>query len=388
MVRLLLSLILLAGLAAAGLYGYEVFTGKPLPGIPSLKPGSNNGNGGGRGAGGRPIYVVTVPVRFADFADQVEVLGTLKARESITVTAKTTETISRVLFTDGQAVKAGDVIVEMTSSQQGAQIDEARANLAEAENQYQRALELFKSGNVSQSVLDQRKAARDSAAARLRNVESQRADRLMRAPFAGVLGLRQVSEGTLVRPGDIITTLDDISLMKADLGVPETALGLLKAGLPVEGRAAAFPAKTFTGTLTAIDSRVDPVSRTILARAELPNPDSLLKPGMLLSVVIKAAPRRSLAVPEDSIVPLGDKRSVYVAGADGKAELRPVVTGARIGGLVEIKSGLAEGDKVVTEGTIKLRPGAPITLTPPKTGGEGGRPDRGGRGGGRPQGPS
>jgi membrane fusion protein (multidrug efflux system) len=308
-------------------------------------------------------------------------VGTAKARESITVTAKIQDTISAINFQDGQYVRSGFVIVEMTSRQQSAQAAEARATLAEAESQFDRAQTLAAKGLAARALLDQRRAQRDTAAARVRSQESQVSDRLIRAPFAGVLGLRQVSLGTLVRPGDAITTLDDVTVVKLDLAVPETSLGKLKTGMPVEVVSAGFPGKILTGVVTGIDSRVDPASRTIAVRCEVQNPDALLKPGMLLAASLRADPRRSLMAPEAAIVPLGPDRFVFVAGADGRAERRAVKTGRRNLGQVEILDGLRQGEMVITEGVVKLRPGAPITLTPPSD-----RPK--GRGQGGERGPS
>jgi membrane fusion protein (multidrug efflux system) len=337
--------------------------------------GGEGGEGRGGPGGGRPTFVVAAPVGEADFAIRIDAVGTAKARESVTVTAKTQDTISGINFRDGQFVRAGYIIVEMTSRQQSAQLSEARAALTEAEVQFQRTQTLAAKGLAARALLDQRRASRDTAAARVRSQESQVADRAIRAPFAGVLGLRQVSLGTLVRPGDVITTLDDVSVIKLDLPAPETAMALLREGLQVEVRAAGYPDAVLTGTITGVDSRVDPQSRTIAIRTEVANPDGVLKPGMLLTATLRADPRRSLAVSEAAIVPLGPDRFVYIAGADGKAERRAVKTGRRNLGQVEILSGLRAGEPVIVDGIVKLRPGAPITLTPPGDGG-----GRGGKG--------
>jgi membrane fusion protein (multidrug efflux system) len=340
-------------LIAAAVYGYGKLT----------KREAGPGERGGRG--GQPIYVLTEPVKDAEFPVEMQTIGSAKARESIQITAKATETISRVNFADGQSVKAGFVIAEMTSAQQGAQLAEARATLIDAGQQFQRAQLLVEKGNISQALLDQRRAAMDIASARVRNQESQLSDRVIKAPFAGVLGLRQVSPGTLVRPGDVITTLDDASTIKVDAPVAEASMSYLKENLAVEARTIAFPDRTFQGTVAGVDSRVDASARTILVRIEIPNPDGAIKPGMLLTLTLKADARRSLSVAEDSIVPLGEKRFVYVAGNDSKAERREVATGRRVQSRVEILSGLKRGEFVVTEGTVKLRPGAPITTVPP-----------------------
>lgn len=332
--------------------------------------GEGGGRGGGPGGrdGGRPTFVVTAPVGEAEFAVRIDAVGTAKARESITVTAKTQDTISGINFRDGQYVRAGHMIVELSSRQQSAQLIEARAALGEAEAQFQRAQTLAAKGLTPRATYDLRRMQRDTAAARVKAQESQVSDRSIRAPFAGVLGLRQVSLGTLVRPGDVITTLDDVSVVKLDLAVPETSMALLQSGMVVEVRSAGYPDKVLTGTVSGLDSRVDPQSRTIAVRAEVDNPDGLLKPGMLLTATLRADPRKGLMVSEVAIVPLGPDRFVFVAGADGKAERRSVKTGRRNLGQVEVLSGLRLGEPVIVDGIVKLRPGAPITLTPPSDG--------------------
>lgn len=327
---------------------------------------SQQGQGGGGRDGGRPTYVIAAPATEAEFSVRIDAVGTAKARESITVTAKSQDTISAINFRDGDLVRQGDVILEMTSREQSADLSAARSSFAEAQKQFDRTKALADKGLAAAALLDERRASLDAAAARVKAQESQVSDRLIRAPFSGVLGLRQVSVGALVRPGDVITTLDDVSTIKLDLAIAETSIAFLKAGLPIEVRAAGYPEKLLTGSVTGVDSRVDPQSRTIAIRAEVDNPDGLLKPGMLLSATLRADPRRSVAVSEAAIVPLGPDRFVYIAGADGKAERRAVKTGRRSLGQVEILSGLRPGESVIVDGIVKLRPGAPITLTPPR----------------------
>ncbi len=325
------------------------------------------GNGGRDGPGQQPVLVSTTTAAEREFVDVIEAVGTAKARESIDITAKTTETVGAVNFTDGQKVEAGDVIVEMTSREQSADLSAARASLAEADQAYQRTKELAAKGFASQAQLDAALAARDSAAARVRALESRVADRLIRAPFAGVVGLRKVSVGTLVRPGDIITTLDDVSIIKLDFTVPEAFIGALKDGMTVRVRVAAYPQRTFEGKVVGIDTRVDPVSRAVAMRAEIPNADAALRPGMLMTVALLKNQRMALAVPEQCLVPVENKQFVFVVAADKTAERREVVIGARQPGFVEVVSGLKAGETVVVEGTLRLRPGAKVRLA-----GEGG----------------
>jgi membrane fusion protein, multidrug efflux system len=321
-----------------------------------------SGQGGGDDRGRQAVLVTLAPAVERDFVDVIEAVGTARANESIDITAKTTETIGAVNFADGQQVDAGFVIAEMTSREQSADLSAARAELSEAERSFGRISDLSAKGFATKAQLGGAVAARDSAAARVKALESRVTDRLIRAPFAGVLGLRKVSVGTLVKPGDVITTLDDISLIKLDFTVPEAFLSVLKEGMSVRVNVAAYPGRTFEGKVAGIDTRVDPVSRAVAMRAETANPDGLLRPGMLATVSLLKNERKSLAVPEQALVPVEDRQYVFAATADNKAERREVTIGARQPGFVEIISGLKIGDRVVVEGTLRLRPGATITV--------------------------
>ncbi|MEZ4217455.1 MAG: efflux RND transporter periplasmic adaptor subunit [Myxococcota bacterium] len=296
------------------------------------------------------------------FVDTIEALGTAGANESVVITAQVTETVSRVRFDDGDVVAAGDVLVELTSREESAQLDQARASYAEAERQFERTRELRREGTASQATLDERTAARDAARARLEELQARMRDRLVRAPFAGVLGLRAVSPGTLVQPGDPITTLDDIDTIKLDFSVPERFLSVLAPGLPVRARAAAYPERTFEGRVRAIDTRIDPTTRAVRVRADLPNPDRALRPGMLLTVELEAHPRDRIALPEQAIVPVGEEQYVFVLDGDSRVRRVALETGRRRAGRVEVLDGLDGGETIVVEGGSMLRPGGLVRV--------------------------
>jgi membrane fusion protein, multidrug efflux system len=314
-------------------------------------------------ARGNPPLVVAEPVRREQLTDTVEALGTALANESVTMTTKVTDTVRRVNFEDGDYVEAGAVLVELTNQEEQALLDEARANLEDAENQLRRYEDLAARGLSATSELDVARSRAQASQARLNTVVARLKDRLIQAPFAGLLGFRQVSPGTLVTPNTPITTIDDVSVIKLDFTVPETFLGVMSPGAKVYARSASWPEREFEGEVRTVASRVDPVTRAATVRALVPNADRALRPGMLLTVRVVMAQREALVVDEAAVFELRAQAYVYTVGSDHIARQRAIEIGERRYGLVEVKSGLAEGDLVVTEGTIKLRDGMPVRLS-------------------------
>ncbi len=307
--------------------------------------------------------VIAAQVRETEFVDRIEALGTLKANESVELTANVTEMVTAIHFDDGQRVDKDQVLVEMTSREEHALLEEARANLEEAKRQFNRVRQLESQGIEAQSLLDQRRREVDTSRARLAAIESRLADRLIKAPFSGVLGLRNISVGALVETGDRISTLDDDRVMKLEFAVPSTYLASLAPGLPIRARARAFGERVFEGEVKAMDSRVDPVNRTVLVRAVLPNPERILKPGLLMTVELLRNRRRTLVIPESALMPKGREHYVMrLQGDPPRAEKLRIEIGSRRAGEVEVLEGLNEGDRVITHGMEKAREGEPVRL--------------------------
>jgi membrane fusion protein (multidrug efflux system) len=312
-----------------------------------------------------PTPVIVAVVKSVPFEDRIEALGTLRANESVLLTASVTETITALHFDDGDRVEQGMVLAEMTSAEEHALLEEAKALAAEAERQYRRVKSLESQGTAAKSLLDERRREWQTAKARLIAIESRLADRLIKAPFSGVVGLRNISVGALVEPGDPITSLDDDSIMKLDLGVPSVYLSELRPGMPILASTRAFGERAFHGDVSSIDSRVDPVTRSVQVRALLPNPERLLKPGMLMQVTLRNKLRDTLVIPEAALMPFGRDQFVLRVVPDGeghKAEKRQIRIGSRRPGEVEILDGLQAGDRVITHGTIQVRPGQAVNI--------------------------
>jgi membrane fusion protein (multidrug efflux system) len=318
---------------------------------------------GGFGGGGRPQAqppLVTVGRAKRDsIYDVVEALGTAQANESVTLTAKVTDTVRRVNFEDGDYVEAGAVLIELTNQEEEALLAEARANLDDAEAQLRRLEDLSARGLTSASELDVARSRAGASRARLNSIVARLRDRLIQAPFSGLLGFRQVSPGTLLSPNTPITSIDDISVIKLDFTVPEAFIGAMAPGAKIVAKSVSFPDRKFEGTVRTVGSRVDPVTRAITVRAHIDNKDRSLRPGMLLTVEVVTAERAALVVPEGSVFQVQNRAYVYRVDGDTVHQLEIEVGGRRFG-VVEVLSGLNEGDPIVVEGIIKLREGARV----------------------------
>lgn len=328
--------------------------------------GGPGGPGGGRG---QAVAVATVATR--DFSDQIRVLGVARGQRSVNITSSTSELITRVMFTDGQRVAAGAPLVQLQAREEDAGIIEAQAQVDQAQRQYDRYKALADRGIAPRVTAEQAETDLASARAALTAARARLGDRVIRAPFAGVLGLTTVTPGTLVSPGGVIATLDDTSVIRVDFPVPERYLGVLRPGLPLTATADAYRNEGFSGRIALIDSRINEATRAVTARAEFPNPGGRILPGMMLRVAVAQGQRTSTAAPEAAVQYEGQTAYVYriARGDRGETAQRvEVQTGAVEGGFVEILSGVAAGDRIVASGLNRIQPNAPVS-----TGGGGAR---------------
>lgn len=313
-----------------------------------------------RGFGGPPL-VVTGTTTVRSIADVVEAVGTTQANESVTITAKVTDSIRHVRFEDGDFVDEGDVLVELTNEEQTALLQEAEASKQDAQTQYDRLKNLLDQQSIPVSDVDEARARLSGARARYQAIVARLDDRLIRAPFTGLLGFRQVSAGTLITPGTPITTLDDISVVKLDFALSEVYLGVVHPGLSLTAASAAFPGRSFDAAVRTIGSRVNPVTRAVPVRALIDNPEALLRPGMLMTVKLDTASRDALMVPETALLQRGMETFVYTVD-DGQATMSTIELGIRRDGWAEALSGLTVGQQVITEGVMKVRNGGPVRI--------------------------
>jgi membrane fusion protein (multidrug efflux system) len=307
------------------------------------------------------VAVETAAAETRDLSSTVEAVGTSLARQSIEMVALASGRVREIGFEPGQKVAAGDVLVRLDDEIQRADLAEAEANLRETTLALERAETLRKQNAVSQAALDEARSRTATAEADLDRARRRLADRTIRAPFGGIVGMRQVDAGARVGDTTVITTLDDLSEIEIEFSVSETLYGKVELGQTVVAAAAAYPDRRFEGTVSSIDSRVDPLGRAFKVRATLPNDDLALPAGMYMHVTLQLDSRTAVLVPETAIVPVGGKSYVYVV-RDGVAQRREVSLGARQPGTVEVAEGVEAGDVVVVSGTQRLRDGAPVTV--------------------------
>lgn len=352
-------------IAAAGLVGLMILA--VLLRIAFAGDGASGGGPGGPGGGGRGggqlVSQATVEAR--EFSDSLRVLGVARGRRSVNITSNTSQLITRVLFRDGQTVAAGTPLVELRAQQEAAGVAEARAAVLEAEREYERYSTLAERGFAPRMMAEQAETSLARARANLRAAEVQQGERVIRAPFAGTLGLTTVTPGTLINPGAIITTLDDVSVIRVDFPVPERFVATLSSGTPITATADAYPGETFTGRIAQLDTRVDETTRAITARAEFANPGGRIRPGTLMRVSIQQGRRSAPAAPESAVQYEGQGAFVYriARGERGTNAQRVEVTvGAVENGFVEITEGVDAGDRIVGSGLNRIQPGAPVRV--------------------------
>ena len=308
------------------------------------------------------------PVRVSEVAPRtfetvVESLGTVEANESVVVTASVTERVVEILFDDGDTVEAGDVLVRLDADEERAALREIRVQVDEARRELERVRDRVADGVVTQQQVDQQRSRLNEAEARLAAAEARVANRVIRAPFSGRLGLRQVSPGSLVSPGTAIVELDDVSVVKVDFAVPERHIAAIHLGMDVQGRSANG---AFEGQVAAVSNRLDVATRTLTVRAMVENPDLLLRPGMLVNVRLPLDPVERPAVPEGAIQQVADQHFVFRLRDDGTVERVRIRIGRRDPGFAEVLDGLEPGDTVVSEGVSRVRDGREVRVLPPR----------------------
>ena len=309
--------------------------------------------------------VIVAQVENQIFKNKVEALGTLRANESVQLMSTVTEHVKAIHFDDAQRVKKGTLLLEMKIDEELAALEEQNAILDEAKRQVKRFTPLISKGAVSKTNLDNAKLEVSKANARINAINSHIDERRIVAPFEGLIGLRNISVGAMLGAGTPVATIHDDSIMKLDFSLPSLFLSVLKTGIKIKATTDAFHPKVFYGEISHIDNQVDPITRAIRVRALIENTDHTLKSGLLMQVTLETNVRQALVIPEEAIIPEGDKNFVLAVIENEKmktVEKRLVDTGVREPGKVEVLSGLLAKDLVVIQGTMKVKPGKPIMI--------------------------
>lgn len=358
--RRLIAAASLAGIAALG--GYAYYANRSA-GVQRAPGGAKTAAVQTTAAPQGSVGVETVTVASETMADDVTAVGTLRSNESVILRPEVAGRVAVIRFREGSAVRRGDVLVEFDAAVQQAEVQQARANLLLAQSNFGRTEDLFSRRFLSQSARDEAASRLEVARANMTLAEARLDKMRIRAPFAGIVGIRKVSPGDYVKEGNDLVNLEDIATLKVDFRLPEIYLERIRSGQDLEVVSDAMPGQHFKARVSAIDPLVDAQGRSVLMRATLPNEGLRLRPGMFARVRLILQERAGVAVvPEEALVPApGNVQFVYRV-VDGKAQRVEVTTGVRRGTRVEIVSGVRAGDAVVTAGQLKLRDGAAVQV--------------------------
>ncbi|MCP1338788.1 efflux RND transporter periplasmic adaptor subunit [Idiomarina sp. M1R2S28] len=308
------------------------------------------------------VPVKTQTAEISEFRDTIEALGTAMANETVRITAQTQDVVEKIYFESGDLVEQGQLLAELNARKEVARVQQLKFSLDEAKRQLERINELRRGNAASQQQLNEQQVRVNGLQADLEVAEATLNEMKIYAPFSGRVGIREISAGSLVSPGDVFTTLDDIKPIKVDFSVPERYFASIAVDQEVIARSRAYPGEQFIGRISSIDSRVDPVTRSVKVRAKINNDDERLRPGMLLQITLLRSIDEALLLPEKALIPIQNRQYVYVLTPDNRARQKEVTIGRRKPGIVEITGGLKPGEEVIIEGIVRLRDGVPVAV--------------------------
>lgn len=318
--------------------------------------------GAGKAPGGGPVQVESSKVGTAQLPQIITAVGSLRSDESVTLRPEVAGRIVAIKFEEGQRVTKGQTLIQLDASVNQAEVQQARTNLDLAKSKYDRAVDLSSRNFISGQARDESKSAYEMAQASLALVEARYAKTEIKAPFAGIIGLRVVSIGDYLKEGNDIVNLEAIDPIKVDFRVPETFLRDVRVGQSLQVALDAMPGKTYDGRVIAVNPLLDAAGRSVVVRAQVRNQDTTLRPGMFARISLTTAAKRdAIIVAEEALVPQGTENFLFRI-VDGKANRVKVETGQRRDGKVEIVSGIDKDDIVVTAGQARLRDGTPVKL--------------------------
>jgi len=326
------------------------------------KPGA-----GGQGGGMPPIQVVAVEAKLQPVTESLSLVGSIAPNEMVEIKTETDGIVEEINLKEGERVEKGQLLVKLDETKLAATVAQAEANLKLSEANFERAKQLFKDKLISQQEYDQAASIHAVNQASVDLQRRQLKDARVLAPFAGIVGARQISPGQVIMRNTILTWLVDLDTVKVEVNVPERYLQQLNIGRPLEFSVAAFPGEKFRGAVYFVSPQISENLRTALVKARIPNAEHKLRGGMFASLDLTLQVRESaIVIPEPAIMSNGDNFSVFIVDKDGNAQVRPIQVGIRLAGKAEVLKGLTAGEMVVVEGIQKLRPGGPVKLAPPE----------------------
>jgi membrane fusion protein (multidrug efflux system) len=315
--------------------------------------------------------VTSVVTHREDWPDALTAIGTMEAVHGVTVSADLPGTVARINFDSGKPVHAGDILVELDTRQERAQLASLEAQSELAHINYGREQQLVKEGVISRMEFDQATSQQKATEANVAEIRATIARKTIRAPFSGILGIRKVNLGQYLPAGSPIVSNQTLNPIYVNVGIPQQAAASVRVGRKLNVTTENLAGKVFTGTVTAIDSEVDPSTRNIQIQATLPNPEGKLRPGMFVQVQVPVGGNQPvIALPASAInyAPYGDSVYVITDLKDPKGQAyrgvqqRFVKLGPSRGDQVAVISGLNPGEEVVSSGVFKLRNGAAVQV--------------------------
>ncbi|MGP1256433.1 MAG: efflux RND transporter periplasmic adaptor subunit [Kiloniellales bacterium] len=348
--RQILFVTLLAGLALGGYLFYDATIGAPVePLAQSVQPT------------GRVVTVEVAPAETRRLSVVLEAVGTTRALRSVDIVPHAEGRITEIEIAAGREVEAGTVLARLDDEIEQATLAETRATLQEKTRALERSEALLRNNNVSQAAIDLVRSEVAIAQANLDRARRRLDDRVVRAPFSGVLGITSVDLGARVDTSTVLTSLDDLSAVEIEFRLPETVYGQIDEGQFVSASSAAFPGRSFIGTVAAVDSRIDQTSRAFKVRARLPNDRRELPAGMFMRLSLGLGERDAVVVTEEAILVQGRDAYLFVL-ENGRAVRRLVTTGLRRDGMVEVETGVTVGEPVISRGIQSLRDGVAVEV--------------------------
>lgn len=311
--------------------------------------------------GASKVTVVTEQVQTHLVSQSLVLVGKLDAEQAVMISPEVTGKVDTIAIKANQTVREGQLLIQLDDAKAKAAVAEARAYLKDEQRKLKEFERLVKRNAITQTEIDAQEASVDIAKARLDAANADLNDLYISAPFAGTVGFIDFSRGKMVSAGTELFSLDDLSIMRLDLQVPERYLSQLSQGMKVIATTAAWQGQSFSGEVVAIDSRINQETLNLRVRIHFSNPQQQLKPGMLVSAEMDFPAIEAPIIPVQALEYSGTKRYVYVINDKGTATRTEVILGARIDNQVVIEQGLAIGEKIVVQGIVNMRDGVAVT---------------------------